>query len=199
MAKDDEVFMYEDDELEQIEKLEKLDEKKLMARLVFELNKFNMQYENNHIPNMQKISLYMDEMSDLKEDEIIPFDEWERQRRNSLLSVENDEFRKRRELQEKINKNWNRMRDDVDKFNKNAHDKALNEAIRIIKNEFDWDNLPSKSQIKVKLRALNIQVEYKDWIHGEDLAEYKTVNDCPTKCRPLPLTELEVCFYKAQK
>ncbi len=91
------------------------------------------------------------------------------------------------------------MRDDVDRFNKNAHDQALEEAVKQIKKEFDWDNLPSKSQIRIKLRSLGIQIKYKDWIHGDDLAEYKSIDDCPTKTRPLPLTELEVCFYKAQK
>lgn len=199
MAKDEEIEMYDEDELKEIEKLEKLDERKLMARLVFELNKFNVQYENSHIPEMQKIRLYFDEMEKVSDDEFLLYDEWDRKRRISLLPSNNDEYKKREELRNKINKNWNKMRDDVDKFNKNAHDEALEEAIKQIKKEFDWNNLPNKSQIRIKLRSLDIQIKYKDWIHGEDLAEYKSVDDCPTKTRAMPLTELEVCFYKAQK
>lgn len=199
MAKDEEIEMYDEDELKEIEKLEKLDERKLMARLVFELNKFNVQYENSHIPEMQKIRLYFDEMEKVSDDEFLLYDEWDRKRRISLLSSNNDEYKKREELRNKINKNWNKMRDDVDKFNKKAHDEALEEAIKQIKKEFDWNNLPNKSQIRIKLRSLDIQIKYKDWIHGEDLAEYKSVDDCPTKTRAMPLTELEVCFYKAQK
>ena len=49
---DDKNLIYTDDEIEQIEELEKLSDHQLKARLVYELNKLNSNYADANASNI---------------------------------------------------------------------------------------------------------------------------------------------------
>ena len=181
---DDKNLIYTDDEIEQIEELEKLSDHQLKARLVYELNKVNSNYADANASNIEKFYEYLNWFHDLKDEkEQMSFTDYQdlnlKARRN-FFEDERKNFietlKKRQEIQEQIR--------ELNEKNKEDMEEQIKEYC---KNNDDWMLKHVTERIEF-FRKKNFCYKFYNWTN------YGVDNIKDARFRLLPLTKDEIRF-----
>lgn len=127
--------IYDEDQIEEIEELEKLSDHQLKARLVYELNRLNLNYTNANALNLEKFYEYLDWCDKLKDEK-----EW-----LSFKDYQNLEFTSRRQSAEEYRRNTietlkkrQEFEEKLKEFNDKNKENIINQIKEYCENNDDW-------------------------------------------------------------
>lgn len=127
--------IYDEDQIEEIEELEKLSDHQLKARLVYELNRLNLNYTNANALNLEKFYEYLDWCDKLKDEK-----EW-----LSFKDYQNLEFTSRQQSAEEYRRNTietlkkrQEFEEKMQEFNDKNKENIINQIKEYCENNDDW-------------------------------------------------------------